>query len=613
MPITMVGWYKPVGVTGDESIISIGKASTTDHYRLWVSAGACYAYQKTGVGTAQATVAGVSAGAWQFFGAIFASATDRRAFLGATRGSNTDSLAAPATPDRTSIGRRVQNSAGSQYANGIIGEAAIWDVVLSDADMALLAGGTPAGEIQSDHLIWWRLRSNTDPEPDEMESAYSMAVVGADFSTDDPPVFAAQVALAATQAQIAVLLAQRTFLKTLTATQAQAAALHAFLEVLTATQAQIATLLTHLVIQSKVLSTTQAQTATLGKIQALIRTLSATLAQTGLVYTDSVVAPSSSDTSLDVLTTDIPGRAQPYHLDWTPQESIQALNTSIADRLRAADDMFEELYHHTQEGAAGSTVQVQPWSVELDALSSLLAYGILVRNGVGGLAARRLIAGSGVTITNPSGTSGDPTISVSGLDIGSDVQAWAAILDAIAALASAGLVARTGAGTVAVRTLTAGSAKLAVTNGAGTAGNPTVDLGSVASTDLSNGANLPLLNANNVYTGTGDTTFAGNEKFATTQNFSWNTKDKTTVYQAASDGFATIYGVNSATSVAFVGYSDSSNPPTTTRAVAGAPTATYAGLTLPVRKGDYYKIVVATGDDGNLTHAMFWVPLGTAG
>lgn len=49
-------------------------------------------------------------------------------------------------------------------------------------------------------------------------------------------------------------------------------------------------------------------------------------------------------------------------------------------------------------------------------------------------------------------------------------------LDALAGLASTGLLARTGSGTAAARTLTAGSGQVTVTNGNGVSGNPTVDL-----------------------------------------------------------------------------------------------------------------------------------------
>jgi len=55
---------------------------------------------------------------------------------------------------------------------------------------------------------------------------------------------------------------------------------------------------------------------------------------------------------------------------------------------------------------------------------------------------------------------------------------------------SSGIIARTGSGTFSARTISAFSSKIIVSNGNGVSGNPTIGLGSVASSDLTDAAYL---------------------------------------------------------------------------------------------------------------------------
>jgi hypothetical protein len=65
-----------------------------------------------------------------------------------------------------------------------------------------------------------------------------------------------------------------------------------------------------------------------------------------------------------------------------------------------------------------------------------------------------------------------------GLEIGVDVQAWDASLNALSALASTGLVAQTGANTFVDRTFTGTANQVDIADGDGVSGNPTASLSS---------------------------------------------------------------------------------------------------------------------------------------
>ena len=83
---------------------------------------------------------------------------------------------------------------------------------------------------------------------------------------------------------------------------------------------------------------------------------------------------------------------------------------------------------------------------------------------------------------------------------------------------------------------------------------------------------------------------------------SWTTRSSGTTYLAATDGFVCAWS-NAANST-IKGFTDSSTPPTTQRVGNFGDAAAFNhGLTMPVKKGDYWKVTGAA--------SVYWLPLGS--
>lgn len=150
-------------------------------------------------------------------------------------------------------------------------------------------------------------------------------------------------------------------------------------------------------------------------------------------------------------------------IDFTPAGNIAATNAQTA---------IEEL-----------DTEKQPVDADLTALAALNSTGLVARTAAATYALRALTGpAAGVSVSNGNGVSGNPTI------------ALANDLAALEALASTGLAARTAADTWAQRTITGTSNEIAVANGDGVSGNPTlslpatIDLGGKTSLEIPNSA-----------------------------------------------------------------------------------------------------------------------------
>ena len=96
------------------------------------------------------------------------------------------------------------------------------------------------------------------------------------------------------------------------------------------------------------------------------------------------------------------------------------------------------------------------------ALHNLNTTGFVARTGDGTFATRTITQGTGIVLINGNGVSGNPAISLTGQAL------------ALHTLNTNGFIARTGLGTVAGRTLTAGNG-ITITNGNGVSGNPEIE------------------------------------------------------------------------------------------------------------------------------------------
>lgn len=84
----------------------------------------------------------------------------------------------------------------------------------------------------------------------------------------------------------------------------------------------------------------------------------------------------------------------------------------------------------------------------------------------------------------------------------------------------------------------------------------------------------------------------------------WEEKSPGTVYQAMTDGVVLAFTVDNEV----LGYTDGSNPPTTLRAPNHDVNTTGGGITMPVRKNDYWKVVT---EFNVAPDKVYWLPLNT--
>lgn len=147
-PLSICCWFNSTDWGSSNDLVAIADASVSNHYfRLRALSNTSGTPRVISARTQQGgnnhqalSTSEYTLNTWRHAAAVFASASDRRAFLdGGSKGTET-STATPANLDVTSIGRVGDSSPGGNM-DGRIAEVGMWNVALTDDEIAALASG----------------------------------------------------------------------------------------------------------------------------------------------------------------------------------------------------------------------------------------------------------------------------------------------------------------------------------------------------------------------------------------------------------------------------------------------------------------------------------------
>jgi hypothetical protein len=195
-PLTLACWYKPTTSNAAAALLSLLASGTANRvFQIGVNAsGVPFVNERGNAGAVGAAGSALTNGSWAHIaGAMNAGTTGGRVpYLNGVAGTtSTASVGTPPVPDRTTIGADTPSVAGTytEFANGIIAEAAIWNVLLSAAEIAALSRGVRPLRIRPGNLKFYApIWGTGSPEPDYTAGQHPLTLTGAPAVAAHPPV-----------------------------------------------------------------------------------------------------------------------------------------------------------------------------------------------------------------------------------------------------------------------------------------------------------------------------------------------------------------------------------------------------------------------------------------
>ncbi len=193
-PYSFCGWGNSTSATAAQQLLGENDSTVDNEYTRVAFQGNvggdpinCTSRDSGGVANAS-TSTGYTTGTWHCAGGVFASTTSRAAYIdGGSKGTDTEDISF-ATHNNFSIGVQERSSVTNFFA-GDIACCGVWNVTLTDAEMAILAKGVNPFFFRNDALIaFYPIDGNDSPEA-EFVSGNTGVLTGPPTKTaDNPPV-----------------------------------------------------------------------------------------------------------------------------------------------------------------------------------------------------------------------------------------------------------------------------------------------------------------------------------------------------------------------------------------------------------------------------------------
>ena len=186
-PVTMAAWFKSSDTTNSQGVVALCDSSGgLGRKLLYLSAGAVTYYnQNDAAGFANISAGAFSSGAWTHAAAVSASATDHRVFRAGGNKATSSTSVAFGTPS----GCRVGADDSGNDMSGSIAWPAIWDVALSDVEIAALGAGAHPLSIRPSALVaYWPLTGDSTGGEVDLIGGFNLSETGTVDSGESPAV-----------------------------------------------------------------------------------------------------------------------------------------------------------------------------------------------------------------------------------------------------------------------------------------------------------------------------------------------------------------------------------------------------------------------------------------